>query len=236
MIVPHNYGRWYGKINTDVDAFQVYWKNLASLFKDNDKVVFDTNNECTYHRPPTILLPLRRRLVHDMPQPLTVKLNQAAINGIRAAGATTQYITVEGNSWSGAWTWTSSGNGATMGSLTDPSDKLLYQMHQYLDIDGSGTHEACVSSTIGVERLRDATAWLKKNKKVGIIGEFAGGDNPVCKKAITGMLEYMVENKDVWQGAIWWAAGPWWGKYMFDMEPNKGIAWKAYMDLIARYA
>jgi hypothetical protein len=49
MICPHNYGRWYGEIITDVDAFQAYWKNLASLFKDNSKVVFDTNNECTYH-------------------------------------------------------------------------------------------------------------------------------------------------------------------------------------------
>jgi len=48
MICPHNYGRWYGEIITDVDAFQGYWKNLASLFKDNDKVVFDTNNECQY--------------------------------------------------------------------------------------------------------------------------------------------------------------------------------------------
>lgn len=171
-----------------------------------------------------------------MPQPLVVKLNQAAINGIRAAGATTQYITVEGNSWTGAWTWTTSGNGATMGSLTDPFDKVIYQMHQYLDVDGSGTHEACVNSTIGVERLKSATAWLKKNKKVGIIGEFAAGNNDVCKKAITGMLQYMVENKDVWQGAIWWAAGPWWGNYMYDMEPNKGIAWKSYVDLIAKYA
>lgn len=46
MICPHNYGRWYGQVITDVDAFQGYWKNLASLFKDNDKVIFDTNNEC----------------------------------------------------------------------------------------------------------------------------------------------------------------------------------------------
>lgn len=54
MVVPHNYGRWYGEIITDVDAFQVYWKNLASLFKDNDKVVFDTNNECKSPLPATV--------------------------------------------------------------------------------------------------------------------------------------------------------------------------------------
>ena len=38
-----------------------------------------------------------------MDQSLVVNLNQAAINGIRAAGATSQYITVEGNDWTGAW-------------------------------------------------------------------------------------------------------------------------------------
>lgn len=40
-----------------------------------------------------------------MENSLVADLNQAAIDGIRAAGATSQYILVEGNSWSGAWTW-----------------------------------------------------------------------------------------------------------------------------------
>jgi endoglucanase len=61
-----------------------------------------------------------------MDQSLVVRLNQAAINGIRAAGATTQWINVEGNSWTGAWTWVSkSQNGATMANLKDPSDKIM---------------------------------------------------------------------------------------------------------------
>lgn len=40
-----------------------------------------------------------------MDNSLVAQLNQAAIDGIRDAGATSQYIFVEGNSWSGAWTW-----------------------------------------------------------------------------------------------------------------------------------
>ena len=32
-------------------------------------------------------------------------LMQACINGVRAAGATSQYVLVEGTSYSGAWTW-----------------------------------------------------------------------------------------------------------------------------------
>jgi endoglucanase len=40
-----------------------------------------------------------------MDNTLVYQLNQAAIDGIRAAGATSQYIFVEGNSWTGAWHW-----------------------------------------------------------------------------------------------------------------------------------
>jgi len=198
MIQPHNYGRFYGNIINDVAGFKTWWKNLASVYKDNNLVIFDTNNE-----------------YHDMDQQLVFNLNQAAIDGVRAAGANTQYITPEGNSWTGAWTWVSSGNGASLLKLKDPAgdDKLIYQMHQYLDSDGSGTHEACVSSTILRERLTAATQWLKQNKKKGFLGEFAAGNNAQCITALKDGLKYMGENSDVWTGAAWWAAGPWWGDY-----------------------
>jgi endoglucanase len=124
-----------------------------------------------------------------MDQDLVLKLNQAAIDGIREAGATSQYIFVEGNSWTGAWTWVDVND--NMKALTDPQDKIVYEMHQYLDSDGSGKSETCVSTTIGKERVTAATQWLKDNNKVGVIGEFAGGVNDNCKAAITGMLDYM---------------------------------------------
>jgi endoglucanase len=95
-----------------------------------------------------------------------------------------------------------------MGKLTDPSDKVVYEMHQYLDSDGSGTSTACVSSTIGKERLEAATAWLKANGKKGILGETAGGSNSQCITALQGMLGYMADNSDVWTGWLWWGAGP----------------------------
>lgn len=148
-----------------------------------------------------------------MDQTLVLQLNQAAINGIRAAGATTQYIAVEGNSYSGAWTWTQVNT--NLANLTDSSNKILYEMHQYLDSDGSGTSDVCVDSTIGVERITSATQWLIDNGKVGILGEFAGGANSVCKEALSGMLDYMQQHSDVWLGGLWWAGGPWWGMLRF---------------------
>jgi endoglucanase len=120
-------------------------------------------------------------------------------------------------------------------SLTDPSDKIVYEMHQYLDSDGSGTSNVCVSSTIGAERIADATAWLQANGKKGIIGEFAGGANAVCESAVTGMLDAMETASDVWMGAMWWGGGPWWGTYMFSMEPSAGTAYVAYADMLEAY-
>lgn len=70
-------------------------------------------------------------------------------------------------------------------------------MHQYLDTDGSGTSADCVSSTIGAERLQDATEWLRSNGKIGMLGEFAGGVNEQCETAVKGMLDFMSENTDV---------------------------------------
>lgn len=120
---------------------------------------------------------------------------QAAVNAIRAGGATSQLIMVEGTSWTGAWSecnlsifstsshplstlaWLTSGNSDAFGALTDPSNNIAIEMHQYLDSDGSGTSATCVSSTIGVERITDATNWLKANNLKGFLGEIGAGSN-----------------------------------------------------------
>jgi endoglucanase len=125
----------------------------------------------------------------------------------------------------------SAGNGA-LSALTDPQNKIVYEMHQYLDSDGSGTSEDCVSATIGSERIADATAWLKSEGKLGILGEFAGGSNSVCESAVTDMLTYMDGNTDVWLGALWWGGGPWWGDYIFSMEPPGGVGYVNVLPLM----
>ncbi|ROV91168.1 hypothetical protein VSDG_07817 [Cytospora chrysosperma] len=221
VLDPHNYARYDGSIISSTADFKTFWTNLATEFADNSNVVFDCNNE-----------------PHDMSTATqTAELMQACVDGVRAAGATTQYIFVEGTSYTGAWTWTTSGNSENMGNITDTVDNLLaYEMHQYLDSDGSGTSETCVSTTIGAERIADATTWLRDNNKVGIIGEFAGGANADCETAIEGMLAYMKDNSDVWLGALWWGAGPWWGDYMYSMEPSAGAGYTAYKSILAKYA
>lgn len=221
ILDPHNYARYDSTIISSTSDFQTFWTNVATEFADNANVIFDCNNE-----------------PHDMTTTTqTAELMQACIDGVRGAGATTQYIFVEGTSYTGAWTWTTSGNSDNMGNLTDTVDNLLvYEMHQYLDSDGSGTSSTCVSTTIGQERVEAATTWLKDNGKMGIIGEFAGGVNADCETAVEGMLAYLSENSDVWLGALWWGAGPWWGDYIYSMEPPSGAGYTAYKSILANYA
>lgn len=83
-------------------------------------------------------------------------------------------------------------------------------MHQYLDSDGSGTSTVCVSPTIGAERVADATAWLKAHNLRGFLGEIGAGSNATCISAVQGAL-CSLQQSGVWLGALWWAAGPWWG-------------------------
>lgn len=213
----HNFGRYYGNIISDPTAFGSFWTTVATAFASNENVIFDTNNE-----------------YHDMDQTLVLDLNQAAIDAIRGAGATTQYIFAEGNGYSGAHSWADTND--NLSGLTDPSDKLVYEMHQYLDSDNSGTSDACVSATVGAERVAAATEWLRAAGKVGVLGEFAGGANDQCKAAVQGLLDHLQDNSDVWLGGLWWAAGPWWGDYIFSFEPPSGTGYANYNDVLKAYA
>ncbi|KAI0259894.1 glycoside hydrolase superfamily [Gloeopeniophorella convolvens] len=205
LIDPHNYMIYNNAPISDTATFQTWWTSLANEFKSNPNVMFDVMNE-----------------PNGIPASTAFALNQAAVNGIRASGATEQLILVEGTSWTGAWTWTtSSGNSEVFGAIQDPNNNLAIEMHQYLDSDGSGTNATCVSPTIGAERLADATTWLQQNNLKGFLGEIGAGSNQDCITAVQGALCSM-QQSGVWIGALWWAAGPWWGDYFTSIEPPDG--------------
>ncbi|KAG9056684.1 hypothetical protein FS842_009921 [Serendipita sp. 407] len=177
---PHNFARFNGAVITDLTAFQAWWTKLANEFKSDSRVIFDVNNE-----------------PWGIPATDALAFNQAGINGIRSTGAT-QLILAEGTSWSGAWTWISSGNGDAFKTISDPLGNTAIEMHQYLDSDGSGTSEVCVSSTIGVERLTAATNWLKQNNLKGFLGELGAGSNDACITAVKGALCHMQQQGGTW--------------------------------------
>jgi len=211
LLDPHNYAAFkevrVGTPDVPIAAFADFWRRLSLQFKDNPKVQFGLVNE-----------------PHSLPTETWARAAQAAIDAIRATGAT-NLITVPGNGYTGAWSWHESkwygaANAQVMGQVHDPLDRMLFEVHQYFDKDGSGTNAECVSPEIGAERLRRFTAWLRQNKRRAILGELGGGANAVCEQAVNGALKHLQANADVWAGWLWWAGGPTWGDYFLSLEPG----------------
>jgi endoglucanase len=209
LIDPHNYARYHGKVVGSTDsgaptAAQLgdLWAKLAQAFASDPKVVFGLMNEPS-----------------NMDTSLWLSDANAAIAAIRQAGAK-NVITVPGNYWTGAHSWTTSNNGTVMLGVVDPLDNWIYEVHQYLDADSSGTNATCPSTTVGADALKAFTAWLKTNGKRAMLGEIGAANNPTCLGALDGLLAHMDGNRDVWVGYTYWAAGPFWGDYMYSIEPK----------------
>lgn len=224
LLDPHNYARYHGDpIGSGAvphAAFADFWSRLAARFKGNDKVAFGLMNE-----------------PHDMPTEQWLAAANAALAAIRATGAG-NVVTVPGNAWTGAHSWSQSwygtANATVMKGIVDPGSNMIFEVHQYLDADSSGTSSTCASTTIGSERLADFTAWLRANGYRALLGEVGAAANATCHEALTDMLTYVQAHADVWHGWTWWAAGPWWGSYMYSLEPD-GAADKPQMTTLAPF-
>ena len=162
-IEPHNYGFGFGSLidsaQTPNSSFADLWGKLAVHYKSNPGVIFGLMNE-----------------PHEQTATVWLGSANAAIAAIRSAGAM-QEILVPGSYWDGAWSWTTTDNYTVIGTgVQDPAHNFAFEVHQYLDSDGSGTHPGVVSPTIGVERLTAITQWAEENKQRLFLGE-VGVDN-----------------------------------------------------------
>jgi endoglucanase len=210
ILDPHNYARYrddvIGSGVVSADDFADFWAKLAAHYAADDDVLFGLVNE-----------------PHDLPTEQWLADANAAIAAIRAAGAHNR-ILVPGNAWTGAhsWaeTWYGTANAEVMLGVVDPDDRFAFEVHEYLDADYSGTSPDCV---FGVETITGVTTWARDHGVHVFLGEFAGGDNPTCATAVDALLDHVDGNADVWTGWAWWAAGPWWGDYMFTLEPSGGV-------------
>jgi len=199
---------YIGTAAVPYSSFGNLWIQLATHYISNQKVFFGLMNE-----------------PHDLPTEQWLTAANVAIAGIRSTGAT-NLITVPGNAYTGAHSWLQSVNGNTasgsvMLGVVDPLNNYIYEVHEYLDSDYSGTHTTCAGPTFGSQGLAAFTGWARTNGKRAILGEFAGtSTDPTCTLAIQDMLTYIIQNQDVYVGWTWWAGGPLWGTYMFDLEPG----------------
>lgn len=204
----HNYGRYAGQaIGSEavpVAAFADLWRRMAERYREETALFgYGLMNE-----PQLELAPWTAAA-------------QAAVDAIRAVD-TAHAITACGVGWSGAHSWPQANGGFL---LHDPAGKLLYEAHQYFDVDHSGTYRldydrSGVSAEVGVERLRPFAAWLKEHGVHGFIGEFGvPGDDPRWLVVLDRFLAAMRESG---LGGTYWAAGPWWGDYPLSVEPRDG--------------
>lgn len=210
ILEPHNFARYYGTpVGTSAvpnAVFADFWKKVAERQKTNARVVFNLVNE-----------------PNDIGSEQWVSAANAAIKAIRETGST-NVIHAPGNAWTGAhsWhsTWYGTPNAVAMLGIEDPANATIFEVHQYLDTTSGGKVDQCVSRTIGSERMKGFIDWLRQHGKKGFVGELAGGDNPTCNAAVTDMLEAIHGASDVLVGWAWWGGGPWWGDYMFSLEPK----------------
>lgn len=229
ILDPHNFQRYWPDISTfnsmqsgsvgvvgstsvPDSAFSNFWFRVASIYGTNDHVIFGLMNE-----------------PNAVSETQLVTSENTAIAAIRAAGATNM-IFVPGNRWTGAWTWSQSdGDGAAnsmaMLGIVDPGGNCIFEVHQYLDTDGSGSNDGVVSADIGWQRLTNFTAWARAHHVKGFLGEFGVPGNTIGGSglggpALTNMLSYIGTNADVWLGWTYWGGGPWWGSNpTFPIEP-----------------
>lgn len=208
----HNYGYYrqqvIGSAAVPVTALASLWQQLAQNYKGNGKVGFGLMNE-----------------PKGLPTETWLDAANQAIAAIRQAGAQNT-IFVPGNAWTGAHSWASTSygtsNATAMRNVVDPANNFVYELHQYLDSNYSGTHPQCKNETVGVTTLAGVTNWLRQNNKKGYLGEFGAGSDPTCLAALEAMLKYMDDNRDVWIGWSYWAAGAWPPSYFTSVQPVNG--------------
>jgi endoglucanase len=174
---------------------------LAKHFHDRPLVWFGLMNEPNKHTAQ-----------------LNAQLMQSAVNAIRATGAK-NFITVPGTSWTGAHSWISSGNAAAYENFSDPGSNFAFEVHQYLDKDNSGSHAEATSGA-GAKRIAAFAAWAKTRHVRGLLGETGWSKDDASQAEGEAELAAMDQDRDVWLGFTYWAAGPWWGSYMYSLEPE----------------
>ena len=213
ILSPHNFGRYFldgnetliGTAGVPIEAFADFSRKVAAAFAGNEAVyALSLMNE-----------------PHDS-QGLWKQAAQAGLDAIRTVDRN-RLVLAPGDQWSGAWSWRRYNDDFL---LEDPADHLMYEAHQYFDLDHSGTYKVGytlngASPDRGVEWVRPFAEWLKLHQVRGIITEFGvPGDDPRWLELTRRLLAYLARENIPW---TYWAGGPWWGNYALSAEPKNGV-------------
>lgn len=148
---------------------------------------------------------------------------QAAVTAIRQAGATTQMILLPGNDFTGAQTFVSNGSAGNLSNVHNPdgsNTSLIFDVHKYLDADGSGQALTCSSNHIQ-DTFMPLAMFLVANNRQAILSETGGGNSASvcipptwstwltfkCLTDFCNTLTFINANTDAYMGYVGWAAG-----------------------------
>jgi endoglucanase len=213
ILSPHNFGRYViggndvliGTSGIPIAAFADFSRKVAAAFAGNAGIYgLSLMNE-----------------PHDS-KGLWKHTAQAGLDAIRSVDRD-RLVLAPGDDWSGAWSWQRYNDDFL---LTDNADHLIYEAHQYFDLDHSGTYKFgyafnFASPERGVEWVRPFAEWLRLHHSRGIITEFGvPGNDPRWLTLTERLLAYLAQEHIPW---TYWAGGPWWGKYPLSAEPKDGV-------------
>ena len=216
IIDIHNYARWNGGIvgqgGPTNAQFASLWGQIATKYKSTSNVAFGIMNE-----------------PHDIPNITTWAASvQAAVTAIRQAGATSQLCLLPGNNYTAASQFVSNGSGAALQAVVNldgSTTNLIFDVHQYLDSDNSGTNSACVTNNID-SAFSPLATWLRGIKRQAILTETGGGNTASCATYLCQEIAYLNTNSDVYLGYVGWAAGNFATSYVLSETPtNSNGVW-----------
>ncbi len=207
----HNYYRYYGKVINSPEVpraqFAETWRKIAVAVSKHPALYgYGLMNE-----------------PYNTGNNLWPQTAQAAGQAIRKVDPT-KWIMIAGDRYSSAFHWqkynTSLINDPWM---RDPKNNLVYEAHQYLDSDYSGTYRNTAETfapNLGVERVKPWVEWLKANKLRGYLGEHGIPDfSPSAVVATNNLLAYLNANCIP---STYWAAGPRWGENIMALDVSSG--------------
>ncbi|KAL7942254.1 glycoside hydrolase family 5 protein [Trichoderma barbatum] len=216
IIDIHNYARWNTKIigqgGPTNAQFVSLWSQLATKYASEQRIWFGIMNE-----------------PHDLNVTTWAGTVQAAVTGIRNAGAASQYISLPGSDYQSAGQFISDGSAAALSAITNPDGSktnLIFDVHKYLDQDNSGTNSICVTDNVA-SAFSPLATWLRTNKRQAILTETGGGNTASCEQYMCQQIQYINQNPDVYLGYVGWGAGSFDPGYPLAETPVQGAngAW-----------
>ncbi len=207
----HNYYRYYGKVINSPEVpraeFAETWRKIAvELSRHPALYGYGLMNE-----------------PYNTGNNMWPQTAQAAGQAIRKIDPN-KWIMIAGDRYSSAFHWQKYNTQLINDPwMRDPKNNLVYEAHQYLDKDYSGTYRdraETFAPMLGVERVKPWVEWLKQNKLRGYLGEHGIPDfSPSAVVATDNLLAYLNANCIP---SSYWAAGPRWGENIMALDVTSG--------------